>query len=123
MCPQRSVLTLHHFKGQKNNSASTTCAKGTHARTRKQYTAEEEALSGASRLVTIRRTGSVVMVATLAGLDSVVVTETRLQAGRSVVRIPVHLEVLLNVQTSTGIHSVSYSMGTGVVPRGKGAAA
>lgn len=69
--------------------------------------------------MTIQRTGSVVMVATLAGRDSVVVMETRLQAGWSVVRIPVDLNVLLNVQTSPGIHSASYSMGTGVVPRGK----
>jgi hypothetical protein len=64
-------------------------------------------------------------VATLAGLDRVVVTETRLQSEWSVVRIPVYLTVLLNVQNSPGIHSVSYSMGTGVVPKGvpKGAGA
>ena len=63
------------------------------------------------------------MVATKAGLDCVVVMETRLQAAWSVVRVPVHLTVLVNVQTSPEIHSASYLMGTGVVPRGNGAGA
>jgi hypothetical protein len=75
----------------------------THARVNNKLAKRKRSL-GDSRLATIRRTDSGVTGATLAGLGSVVLTETRLQTGWSVVRILVlDLTVLLTVQTGPGI--------------------
>jgi hypothetical protein len=53
---------------------------------------------------------------------SVVGLDTRLQAGRPGIRIPVgsrYFSLLQNVQAVPGAHLASYSVGTGVISRGK----
>ena len=55
--------------------------------------------------------------------DSVVGAVNKLQAGRSGVWIAIragHFCLLEIVQTGSGVHPASYSMGTGVLPQGKG---
>jgi hypothetical protein len=54
--------------------------------------------------------------------DNVIDMVTRLQAGPSEVRIPAgtkDLRLLQNVQTCSGVHPASYSVGTGDSARGK----
>jgi hypothetical protein len=55
--------------------------------------------------------------------DSVVVVESRLWAGQSMVRIPAgarDFSFLQNVQTGSGFHPASCSMDTRVLSQGKG---
>ena len=56
------------------------------------------------------------------GRDNVIGMVTRLQAGLSEVRVPAgtkDLRLLQNVQTCSGVHPASYSMGTGGSSGGK----